>query len=49
MAITNTKKHLYTPIYKFKKDSNYDLVFNNPTNKIIDIFLWLNNFIVAIF
>ena len=44
MAITNAKKHLYTPIYKFKKDSNYDLVFNNPTNKMIDIFLWMNNF-----
>ena len=44
MAITNLRKHVYTPIYKFKKESNYDLVFNNPTNKKIEILLWMNNF-----
>ncbi len=28
--------HIYTPIYKFDKNSKYDLVFNNPTdNKIL--------------
>ena len=44
MAITNLKKHVYTPIYKFEKNTNYDLVFNNPTNKILEILLWMNNF-----
>lgn len=26
-------KHTYTPIYRFEKDLEYDLVFNNPTTK----------------
>jgi len=35
--------HIYTPIYKFNKDSIYDLVFNNPTSKKISIKILLNN------
>ena len=37
------RKHIYTPIYKFKEDCKYDLVFNNPTPKIIDIKIIFNN------
>jgi len=43
IAITNFNKHIYTPIYKFSKDANYDLVFNNPTNKVIEIKIIFNN------
>jgi len=43
LAITNIKKHIYTPIYKFKKESTYDIVFNNPTDKKLIIKLILNN------
>lgn len=35
-------KHIYTPIYRFDKDSSYDLVFNNPTRKEIFINIILN-------
>ncbi len=28
---------IYTPIYEFKKNFNYDLVFNNPTDKELKI------------
>ena len=37
------RKHIYTPIYKFKDDCKYDLVFNNPTPNIIDIKIIFNN------
>ena len=43
IAITNFNKHIYTPIYKFSKNSNYDLVFNNPTSKEIQIQIIFNN------
>ncbi len=42
-AITNFRKHIYTPVYKFQKKEKYDLVFNNPTNKEIKVKLILNN------
>ena len=29
----------YTPSYEFEKDSNYELLFNNPTNKVLKISL----------
>ena len=35
--------HVYTPIYKFNKFSDYDLVFNNPTSKNLKIKISLNN------
>ena len=35
--------HVYTPIYKFEKHSNYDLVFNNPTSSSIIIKVFFNN------
>ena len=35
--------HVYTPIYKFEKLSNYDLVFNNPTSSSIIIKIFFNN------
>ena len=43
MAITNFQKHIYTPIYKFEKHSNYDVVFNNPTIREIEIGIHFNN------
>lgn len=42
-ARTTLVKHIYTPIYKFDENSQYDIVFNNPTNTIIDINLIFNN------
>tara|TARA_Y100000991_G_scaffold210688_1_gene192254 strand:- start:1578 stop:2402 length:825 start_codon:yes stop_codon:yes gene_type:complete len=36
-------KHIYTPIYKFDENSQYDIVFNNPTNTFININLIFNN------
>lgn len=38
----NFRKHIYTPIYKFEEQENYDLVFNNPTNKNLIIKIILN-------
>ena len=35
--------HIYTPIYKFNRCSQYDLVFNNPTPKKLRIKILLNN------
>lgn len=35
--------HIYTPIYKLEKNSVYDLVFNNPTRKMIVIKIIFNN------
>ena len=35
--------HIYTPIYKFEKLFNYDLVFNNPTSYSISIKVVFNN------
>ncbi len=35
--------HIYTPIYKFEKNSNYDLVFNNPTSSKIVIKVFFND------
>ncbi len=39
------KKHYfrYTPVYKFEDDNEYDLVFNNPTNKVLKIKVILIN------
>ena len=31
-AKTISRKHIFTPIYKFEERDIYDLVFNNPTN-----------------
>jgi hypothetical protein len=42
-ARTTLAKHIYTPIYKFDENSQYDIVFNNPTNTIININLIFNN------
>ena len=42
-AKINLKKHIYTPIYKFKNDDNYDLVFNNPTKDNIKIKIIIND------
>jgi len=36
-------KHNYTPIYRFDKDLEYDLVFNNPTSKNLIIEIIFNN------
>ena len=35
--------HIYTPIYKFKDDSKYDIVFNNPTSSFISIQVIFND------
>ena len=37
------RKHIYTPIYKFKDDFRYDLVFNNPTPDLINIKIIFND------
>lgn len=37
------RKHIYTPIYKFKDSCDYDLVFNNPTSKSLIIKIIFNN------
>ena len=42
-AIKTFLSHLYTPIYKFNKNSKYDLVFNNPTNSSLSINVIFNN------
>ena len=36
--------YFYTPVYKFKKQHTYHLVFNNPTNKKINITIKKNAF-----
>ena len=33
----------YTPTYEFEYDSNYELLFNNPTNKILKIKVFYKN------
>ena len=33
-------KHLYSPAYYFSEDDIYDLVFVNPTNQLLDIFIF---------
>lgn len=43
MARITFLRHIYTPIYKLEKNSIYDLVFNNPTRKIILIKIIFNN------
>ena len=40
---TNFRKHIYTPIYEFEAQENYDLVFNNPTNENIFIKIIFND------
>lgn len=42
-AIKTFLTHVYTPIYKFNKNSKYDLVFNNPTNSSLSINVIFNN------
>ena len=41
-AKINFKKHIYTPIYKFQKQDEYDLVFNNPTKDNLKIKIIFN-------
>ena len=40
---TNLKKHIYTSVYEYNKNSFYEMVFNNPTAKTISIKILLNN------
>ena len=40
---TNLKKHIYTSVYEFNKNSIYEIVFNNPTVKSISIKILFNN------
>tara|TARA_B100001248_G_C27337564_1_gene434607 strand:- start:267 stop:1091 length:825 start_codon:yes stop_codon:yes gene_type:complete len=35
--------HIYTPIYKFEKHLQYDIVFNNPTKKNLNVEIIFNN------
>ena len=42
-ARQNFRKHIYTPIYKFKDNCRYDLVFNNPTADFINIKIIFND------
>ena len=40
---TNLKKHIYTSVYEYNKNSIYEIVFNNPTAKTIYIKILFNN------
>ena len=42
--VQRNMKFIYTPIYKFSKENNYDLIFNNPTQKQLLIEIFLNYF-----
>ena len=42
-AKVRSKKFIYTPAYVFSYSDCYDLVFNNPTSKVLDIKLKFNS------
>ena len=42
--VQRNSKFIYTPAYKFLNNAKYDLVFNNPTNKKLQIIIIFNFF-----